>query len=338
MRKAIAILCAGALLSGCSTVGNVLKKTGQVLMDPDIQVGTAEDQPTQIALSLYAGMGVNPNPVAESDFEQESGEALDEGPFAINLHGNTREELVHNLRSLIEYLQDEGSATPTTGVGAKQPLIAETNRGGKQTPFVFGPWLDSVSMTSATTTRAPFPPDWLLRQEGGSEQDSDTQLEPRASLSAEKMALGQYREGLSLTSAPVVETQALASATPVAFRVIQLKDDSLLENADPNQVRSEPKKALGSTYLTSDDYLLVPGQFKFINYSALDEKTRYIAVVAAFHDPNAQRWYDVFRVEPRGRKYALLVTLQDTRVAITDESYRPTQATRYVSTQARKQP
>jgi len=55
-------LCIGALLSGCTTVGNVLTKTGQVLMDPSIQVGPPEDQPTQVALILYAAKDVNPNP------------------------------------------------------------------------------------------------------------------------------------------------------------------------------------------------------------------------------------------------------------------------------------
>lgn len=337
MRKAIAILCVGALLSGCSTVGNVFKKTGQILMDPDIQVGTADDQPTQVALSLHAGMDVNPNSVAEPDLDPEASEELDDGPYALNLHSTTREELVYTLRTLLDHLQEEDSVRPATAVGARSTLTAEPNRATTQAPFVFGPWLDSISMAPTATSRPPFPPEWLLRQDVAT-PNSDTPLEPRTPISAEQLALGQYREGLSLKAAPAAQPLALASATPVAFRVFQLKDDSLLENADPNQVRNEPKKALGSTYLAADDYLLVPGQFKFINYSELDEKTRYIAVVAAFHDPNAQRWYDVFRVEPRGRKYALLVTLQDTRVAITDESYRPTPATRRASTQARKQP
>ncbi|MCC3262744.1 type VI secretion lipoprotein TssJ, partial [Paenibacillus polymyxa] len=66
------------------------------------------------------------------------------------------------------------------------------------------------------------------------------------------MALGQYRDGVPLAPAALA-VQDHANATPIAFRVIQLKDDSLLENADPDLVRSAPKKALGSTYITAED-------------------------------------------------------------------------------------
>lgn len=337
MRKAIALLCAGALLSGCSTVGNVLSKTGQVLMDPGIQVGAAEDQPTQIALSLYAGMNVNPNPIAEPESEPEPDDALEDGPYAINLHSDTREELVRNLQTLLDHLQEERHPLPTT-VGNLSLSVAgvpETISG--QPPVVAGSEIDLSSLTSEATSRGPFPPHWLVRQ-GANARGLDSRRRQDVDGPDQDVALGQYREGVSLVPAATPERQALVNATPVAFRVIQLKDDSLLENADPDLVRSTPSKALGSTYITADDYLLVPGQFKFINFSDLDEDTRYVAVVAAFHDPNAQRWYDVFRVEPRGRKYALLVTLQETRVAITDESYRPAQAARRAPTPARKQP
>lgn len=331
MRQAIALLLGGALLSGCSTVGNVFSKTGQVLMDPEIQVGAIEDQPTQIALSLYASSGVNPNPIAEPDIDLDISEPLDEGPFAVNLHSKTREELVLSLRALLTYLQEELRAAPTTIAGVKQPPTFELNVDATQPSFVFDPWVD----VSSAMSPVPSPAHWGLRQGTAPEDADDVQA---LGAEPEDVALGQYRRQLTLSPAPAPEVQASASATPVSFRVIQLKDDSLLENADPNLIHSKPKKALGSTYITADDYLLVPGQFKFVNFSALDEKTRYIAVVAAFHAPDAQRWYDVFRVEPRGRKYALLVTLQDTRVAITDESYRPEHAAPHAPTQARKYP
>lgn len=337
MRKAIAVLCVGALLSGCSTVGNVLKKTGQVLMDPGIQVGTAEDQPTRVALSLYAGMNVNPNPVAEEDIESESDVALDEGPYAINLHSETREELVRSLRAVLDYLQEETSSLSVVEGHPDSSDRFELNLTPNRPPFIVGSEFDLSSPESVATSRAPFPPHWQVRR-GGDAQGASPRVGDDAGRKEHDVDLGQYREGVPLAPAAPPERLAHVNATPIAFRVIQLKDDSLLENADPDLVRSAPKKALGSTYLTADDYLLVPGQFKFINYSDLDEDTRYVAVVAAFHDPNAQRWYDVFRVEPRGRRYALLVTLQDTQVAITDESYRPAQGARRPPIQTRKQP
>ena len=337
MRKAIALLCAGALLSGCSTVGNVLKKTGQVLMDPGIQVGAADDQPTQIALSLYAGMNVNPNPIAEPESEPEPDNALEDGPYAINLHSDTREELVRNLQALLDHLQEKGHPLPTTVGNPSLSAAGALETTSEQPAVIAGSEIDLFSLASEATSRGPFPPHWLVCQ-GADARGLDSRRSQDADEPEQDVALGQYREGVPLAPAATPEPQALVNATPVAFRVIQLKDDSLLENADPDLIRSTPGKALGSTYITADDYLLVPGQFKFINYSDLDEDTRYVAVVAAFHDPNAQRWYDVFRVEPRGRKYALLVTLQETRVAITDESYRPAQVARRAPTPARKQP
>ncbi|MFG0680944.1 type VI secretion lipoprotein TssJ, partial [Pseudomonas sp. xss_4] len=50
--------------------------------------------------------------------------------------------------------------------------------------------------------------------------------------------------------------------------------------------------------------------------------TRYLAVFANFHDQNGATWKQVLRLEPNGHKYALLVTLHDNAVAITEERYR----------------
>ncbi|NBA94148.1 type VI secretion system lipoprotein TssJ [Pseudomonas sp. R5(2019)] len=297
MKQAITLLLASVLLAGCSTVGNVFKKTGQILIDPSTQVGNAEDQVTQIALSLYAGNDVNPNPVTDviatvTHGDSEGSEPNEDGPFAVNLNSATKGELIHSLQTLLDHLQED------TAISV--PLLAPVG------------YLDAA--------QPPFP---LVLD------DSEA---------AANLALGQYLTGVSLDTAPDLTLATPNSATPIAFRILQLKDDTLLENADPNLLRIAPKKALGSTYVSSDDYILVPGQFKHIDFGSLDEKTRYIAVVADFHAPNALRSQDVFRLEPRGRKYALLVTLQNTRVAIIDESFRPSQTARRAPTQARTTP
>ena len=229
MRTAIALMLAATLLAGCSTVGNVFKKTGQVLMDPSVPVGAPQDQPSQIALSLYASADVNPNPVSS-------------------------------------------------------PVVAPTE------------------------VSEPMDLNAAMEDAHGSNLD-----------------LGQYNRAASIVPTPSARV-ATTTATPITFRVLQLKDDSLLENVAPELLQGNSKKALGSTLVASDDYMLAPGQFKFIEFAPIDENTRYIAVVAQFHDPNAERWHDVFRVESRGRKYPLMVMLQTTRVAITDERFRPAQA------------
>lgn len=333
MRRAVALLCAASFVSGCGTVGNVLTKTGQVLMDPGIQVGPPEDQPTQVALSLYAAKDVNPNPVAEPDSDPTTAQ-VNERSFSVNVQGETREDLVHRLQALLEHLHQAESPAPPED-GTSTVVRSALTKVFKPRSIAMNPSSESLWADSVATSQAPFPVQWQLRQ-GEDEQDSAPAAGQAASPHGEDVALGQYRDGVPLAPAALA-VQDHANATPIAFRVIQLKDDSLLENADPDLVRSAPKKALGSTYITAEDYLLAPGQFKFINYRDLDEDTHYVAVVAVFHAPDAQRWYDVFRVEPRSRKYALLVTLQDTRVAITDESYRPAKTAQTASNQAREQ-
>lgn len=305
MKRSLALLLVGMLLAGCSTVGNVFKKTDRVLMDPSIPVGAPDDQPTRIALSLYASADVNPNPVSASAVD--SGAVVDEpteeklvgeGPYSVSFNGATKGELISGLRALLDHLQGEEGIVPLPSHGTGRPL--------------------PNSLTVTPTGKPPLPPDGQLRR--GPLLAGAPGVAPN---------LGQYRKGDSLAAtsalAPAPDSPAPASstaATPVAFQVLQLKDDSMLENADLDLVSQNPKKALGSTFIAADDYTLAPGQFKFIEFSPIEDKARYVAVVAAFHDVNATRRYDVFRLEPRGRKYALLVTLQDTRVTITNEAYR----------------
>lgn len=227
MKPAIVLMLAVPLLAGCSTVGNVFKKTAQIMMDPSITVGDPQDQPTQIALSLYASADVNPNPVSI-------------------------------------------------------PAVA--------------PPEDSASM-------------------GRDAAEADAHVH---------LGVGQYSRAANIDPTPQAHRTA-ATATPIVFRVLQLKDDSMLENVPPDLLLDNPERALGSTLVAMDDYALTPGQFKFIEFAPIEEKARYIAVVARFHAPSAERWYDVFRIEPRGRKYPLMVMLQATRVAITDERFRSAQ-------------
>ncbi|MHA6198507.1 type VI secretion system lipoprotein TssJ [Pseudomonas wadenswilerensis] len=324
MKHVVALLLATSILAGCSTVGNVFTKTGQVLMNPSVQVGAADDQPSQLALSLYASPDVNPNPVscAAAAFMDSTGSAAPglnaEGHLAINLRGTSRDELIGQLRGLLDRFEHD----PERAFGAlavRQRLaIPGLVVDDQAPPLTLGKSQPEALFSDTATSRWPSPSNWLLRQGQRSSAGGD---EPQG-LPGGSPDLGQYARGPALNPAADLR-RASGSATPIGFRVLQLKDDSMLENADPEVLHKTPKKALGSTLLSSDDYILMPGQFKFVEFADVDEKARYIAVVADFHDPGAERWHDVFRIEPRGRTYPLLVMLQGSRVAITDERYRP---------------
>ncbi|VVN92501.1 type VI secretion system lipoprotein TssJ [Pseudomonas fluorescens] len=140
---------------------------------------------------------------------------------------------------------------------------------------------------------------------------------------AQPAVLGTYSDPLVTLTLPN-QPSALAPgpeqlATPIAFKILQLKDDSLLLNATAQALAADLKQALGSTYIQDDDYLLTPGQFKFINYQAINEDTRYLAVIARYHDANTAQWKHSVRLEPTGRTYALLVQLDEARVELKAE-------------------
>jgi len=136
----------------------------------------------------------------------------------------------------------------------------------------------------------------------------------------EDALLGHYdAQGVSLTT-PWGNPALQHVATPIAFKVLELTDDSLLVNASPQALADDLKKTLGSTYIRADDYLLYPGQFKFVDLRALDEDTRFIAVIANYHSADVSQWKHRLRVEPKGRQYAVLVQLDAAQVSLKGET------------------
>ncbi|MBI0220661.1 type VI secretion system lipoprotein TssJ, partial [Yersinia pestis subsp. pestis] len=59
-------LCVVFLLSGCSGAWEATKKVGKVVMDPDIPVGQATDQPSTVRLTLLSDPDTNPNEKGEA--------------------------------------------------------------------------------------------------------------------------------------------------------------------------------------------------------------------------------------------------------------------------------
>ncbi|WP_321884115.1 type VI secretion system lipoprotein TssJ [Burkholderia cepacia] len=295
MKRLVWALMPLLMLTGCSAIGNVFKKTGQVLMDPSIQVGVDDDQPTQIGLSLYADHDVNPNgqhQVPEFDVTDE--QDAEDGPYAVRFVSASKPELLENLELLVKQLRAGADASafvarPAAGVGA--PVARP--RAGQSSEQVMVPPLPTVP---------PLPNMGAAGRQG--------------------LELGQYDANgrrHSFASSTAQSRPAKAPGTPVAFKVLQLKDDSVLLNADPDQLRKDLKKTLGSTYLAADDYLLLPGQFKFVPFGEVRDGTRFIAAIADFHDANAVAWKQVMPIEPKGRKYSLLVKLSETSVSLTRE-------------------
>lgn len=353
MKRIVPLLLLTSLLAACGSVGDVLTKTGQILMDPSIPIGPPDEHPSQVGLSLYAAPDVNPNPASMPDDDEAATSAAtasnrEAGPYEVRLKSDDRQDLIESLRGLLEELEDgrpslhplrrvdtgpstilRDPAEPEPAPPAEDAIVMRDlmlklgvstdylpGRQFGSGPQVIEQGYSGVPLPVGGGLAAPSPQGALATsaQEGAS-------VGPGSGLA---LGLGQYSRAHSLPPAEPAPPPR-GAATPIAFKVLQLKDDSLLLNVDPEQLAKDLKKALGSTYITEDDYVLQPGQFKFIDFARIDKATRYVAIVADFHDQNGAVWKQAFRLEPNGRRYALLMTLHGNRVAIVDESYRPPQ-------------
>ena len=90
-------------------------------------------------------------------------------------------------------------------------------------------------------------------------------------------------------------------------------------DATYEQVEEDLDKALGSTLISVDDYRLVPGHFKFIEHEEINERTRYIAVVARLDDPQG-KWKDAIRIKSRGYSHTVHVHFENNGVELRQDS------------------
>ncbi|MEI6859659.1 MAG: type VI secretion system lipoprotein TssJ [Shewanella sp.] len=105
-------------------------------------------------------------------------------------------------------------------------------------------------------------------------------------------------------------------ATPLAFQVFELEDDSKLLDVDYDSLIEDYEDALGTNYVDHSDYTLLPGQFKFIEPKAIDEDTRYIGVVAQYGNPDISQWKKVIKIKSTGREFHILILLKEQEVIL----------------------
>lgn len=131
---------------------------------------------------------------------------------------------------------------------------------------------------------------------------------------------GSYEDPtVALSLAEPVPVQPPPIATPIAIKILQLRDDSLLRNSVYQLLDQDPAKALRSTYIRDDDYVLSPGQFKFVPFEPIHADTRFIAVIADYRNQDDATWGQVLRIAPRGRQVVLSVLLNDSQLVLKEE-------------------
>ncbi|WP_025674401.1 type VI secretion system lipoprotein TssJ [Salinivibrio socompensis] len=115
----------------------------------------------------------------------------------------------------------------------------------------------------------------------------------------------------SLVSDSGVNPNIVGDPAPIEVQVFELEDDSMFMSAGFDQLRTDYEGALNSNFINNYDYVLTPGQFKFVNAFEIDEDTNYIGVMAHFAEPNLGEWKKAVKVLNKGREYHLLMLFQD---------------------------
>lgn len=78
-----------------------------------------------------------------------------------------------------------------------------------------------------------------------------------------------------------------------------------------DQLKADYEKALKSNFVKSYDYVLMPGQFKFVNQIEVDEETNYVGIMVNFSDIELSEWKKAVKVLNKGREYHLLMLLDE---------------------------
>lgn len=115
----------------------------------------------------------------------------------------------------------------------------------------------------------------------------------------------------SLVSDEGTNPNIWGEAAPIAVQVFELVDDSMFMSADYDQMKDDYEGALRSNFVKNYDYVLTPGQFKFVNEIEVDEETNYIGIMAHFSEPDLSEWKKAVKVLNKGREYHLLMYFKD---------------------------
>ena len=125
--------------------------------------------------------------------------------------------------------------------------------------------------------------------------------------------------GFTFLAESDVNPNGSGDAAPIEFQVVMLAEDSKLLASDYDQLAHDLKDALGKNYLEHQDYTLLPGQFKYLSPVKLDEKTRYIGVIARYAEPDAAEWRKVVKVKSMGENYQILLHLRQNELQLQKE-------------------
>lgn len=299
-----------------------------------------DERRSEVQLALYVTERANPNPNApvESDPAKP--------PIRIELSGNNLNDMAAQLAAMAKVIEQErqapgsvrpapvtiGEVDPDLGADSIPPPSKVGKKGKRRKAEKSGqpekpekPEKPESVASNAVADSAPtdpaafalpgLPPTAVLEQHAAtSKSGDDAAVPPRT--------LGTYRDEDVTEAAPGSVTLQRGKPSPLTIQVVQLSDDSLLLNADYDALAIDLKKALGSTYVRHDDYVLKPGQYKTVPLRKLDKDALYLGVIAGYHETDLRRWKAVYRLDPSGHRYGVLMVFDEEGATIQTEQLR----------------
>jgi type VI secretion system protein VasD len=334
--KKIAFICMLPFLVSCSTTVDPATKTA--VIEP-------KDRPSLLTLSMNANSKVNPNiyndnvlavqaeepqaPVEKQSADPQKANANTIDPME-KLPADPQEEAIANTVDPMEKPpagpQEETTANTVDPVEKlpADPQEANANTIDPMEKLPADPQ-EANANTIDQMEKLPADPqeanantiDQMEKLPADPQEEAIANtVDPMEKLPADPQETNATTVDQETVVAAAPEETFKPEATPIAFKIIQLKDNSLFLQADFEGLFTDMEKALGTTYLTHDDFMLVPNEFKFVEPFEVEDRTRYVAVAAAYNNYANKQWKGIVKIKPKGREYSLLLHFNEQQVVI----------------------
>jgi type VI secretion system protein VasD len=107
----------------------------------------------------------------------------------------------------------------------------------------------------------------------------------------------------TITATPQVNPDSRKRPSPVLVRVYELKADTAFNNADFMSLYQGDSTTLAADIVYREEFMLQPGETRKLD-RLLDEKSRFVAVVAAYRDIEKARWRAITPLAPTAPQQA----------------------------------
>ena len=295
----ILLVFAFVLTSGCANPIKIIKKTIKVVADPDIRIGDLEEQPTEISISIMAGDDINPNAYTSID----------------DLESTPDQDAESDSQVISDPEATSDSEAPSVSQAEPEPVPG------------------SVAESAESAESAEPEPEQLTEQlpEHDQEKNEFIQLldEYQSRLLAKIDSLVSENNpavpsgSLQGGQAACTDTRAQelqGEPTPLKIILFQLTDISIFNSLDYDALFQNAKKSLGQSYVASQEYVIEPGQFKYIDGFLVEDKTLFLALAAFFNQHSDAIWKSSLKIIPKGEQYPLAIILQGNKAYLKKEN------------------